>query len=971
MVDRRILRAFLLLSVFALVAPFAFAQQTGSISGKVTSVDGQGLPGVTVEATSTALPQPRTTITTEGGEFRLPALQPGSYTLTFSLAGLETRTRTVQVVLSQEATANVTLGMSGVSETVTVTAEQTMVNPNTTAIESSLSDEVLEQLPMRQEYRDLLKLVPAVQYSEDAIRGPSAGGSGQDNVYQFDGVNVSLPLYGNLSAEPSSHDIEQVSIVRGGAKAVDFNRAGGFTIDTVSKSGTSEFMGQVTYQVQNHSFSADERNGGSQFEEDKTWGTLNLGGPLLRDRLFFYGSYYRPTISRENRSNLYGDVPEYGNTRDEVFGKLTYTPTSNILLNGSYRHSDREVEGTGVTDATRAGTASQGEESRFRMGILEGSWVINNRSVASAKFTNFINETLSRPDNVVDVGLSVTPGARLDINNLDQMGLFVVPRPLAGQTAFNEFIAPIIQRYGYVENGTRVGGGRVGVDSTFSADDFYRDSAQLGYDLTIGSTVSNDIHIGLQWYRDAEELVRTSNGWGRIEVPGGRVNFNGQPVFYQAIFEQQSLSESVPAIRGEFESRNLEINDTIKWNDFSFNVGVMLSQDTLYGQGLREDPSTLSGYVRAPGNKYVMHEVDWQDQIQPRLGTTWAYNGVDTVYVSYAKYNPAVTSLPRAASWDRNLSREITANFDQNGVLMGVTPLVGSSGKLFEEGIKPRYTDEYLLGTSQQINNRWTARAYARHRYSANFWEDTNNNARVAFAPPEGVPRDLYIPNLADQIAQIGGPNATYVIAELDGAFTKYYEVTAESDWRSGNMFVRGSYTWSHYYGNFDQDNTTTVNDASSFVGSSFIGDGAGRQIWNNRYGDLRGDRRHMLKVYGFYSLPWNASVGAFSVYQSGQPWEAWNVEVYRNLTTSLDDTARYAEPAGSRRTDAHYQLDFNYTQNIPIRGYNFQLAADMFNVFDKQTGYNIQNKVNTAAFGTPRSFYDPRRFQLAMRFQF
>ena len=78
----------------------------------------------------------------------------------------------------------------------------------------------------------------------------------------------------------------------------------------------------------------------------------------------------------------------------------------------------------------------------------------------------------------------------------------------------------------------------------------------------------------------------------------------------------------------------------------------------------------------------------------------------------------------------------------------------------------------------------------------------------MAFNPPAGIPRELYIPDLAARLAQIGS-GSTYVIAELDGAYTKYYEATLESEWRGAKTFVRGSYTWSHYYGNFDQDNST------------------------------------------------------------------------------------------------------------------------------------------------------------------
>ena len=77
---------------------------------------------------------------------------------------------------------------------------------------------------------------------------------------------------------------------------------------------------------------------------------------------------------------------------------------------------------------------------------------------------------------------------------------------------------------------------------------------------------------------------------------------------------------------------SFEVNDTIRWKDWTFNVGVLASNDTLYGQGLREDESTLSGYVLAPGNKYKMYEIPFSKMIQPRLGATWAYNGNDTVY---------------------------------------------------------------------------------------------------------------------------------------------------------------------------------------------------------------------------------------------------------------------------------------------------------------------------------------------------
>ncbi len=971
-----------LIALVILVAPLSFAQQTGSISGTVTTSDGSGLPGVTVEASSNVLPQARVTTTGLNGDYRMPALPPGQYVVRFTLSGLSTQSRSVRVNLGQDALANATLGMDALAETITVSAEGTLVDTTSTEIKSSLNQEALDQLPIGQEYRDLLKLAPGVQYTENVVRGPSAGGSEQDNVYQFDGVNVTLPLFGTLAAEPSTHDIAQVTYIKGGAKAVDFNRSAGFTIDSVSKSGTNEWGGEVKYQIQPDSWVGD-RDGasGSTFDQDRDWATIGLGGPVVRDRLFFYGSYYRPTIDRANIANAYGEVPDFDSTRDEFFGKVTFTPTGNILLHGSYRDSDRTAENGGVGGFTAA-TAASDEVSGQTIGILEGSWVINDRSFATAKFTDYALETGSVPNTLLSVVPSGALGTRLNLNSLDQMGLFSVPSP-STNAEYNAFIAPLIDRYGFLRDGVRTGGGAVGGASQINFQDFYRQAGQLGYDYTFGQNVTHTIHVGYQYSKDEEDLTRSSNGFGSIIVP---TNFStcpaavttcgGQRVAFQADFQRSNVGTGTQVIHSEFEQHNIEINDTIQMGDWAFNVGVMLSNDILYGQGLREDSSTISGFVAAPGNKYKMYEVDFDEQIQPRLGATWAYNSRDTVYASYSRYNAAATSLPRAASWDRNTLGLVTrAFFNQEGVLIGSEQRASSSGKFFADDLDPRYTDEYMVGTARQVSDRLSARFYARHRYSTNFWEDTNNDARVGSryaAPPEIAELGLYIPDLAARIAQVGS-GSTYVIAQLDGAFTKYYEATLESDFRAtNNLMLRGTYTWSHYYGNFDQDSTSTTYDFATFIGSSNLADGPGRNVWDRKYGNLHGDRRHLFKINGAYTLPWNSTLGAFAIYQSGHAWEAWDHRPYlRPGNTSTSDVNRYAEPAGSRTTDPHYQLDLNYTQNIPFGGLNVQLIGEMFNVFDKQTGYSPFPAVNSSLFGTPRVQYAPRRYQLAVRLVF
>src|SRR5437764_11397011 len=158
------IRAFrtLLSLLLVAVAVSSFAQQTGSSRGKVTATDGSVLPGVTVEATSNVLPQSRVSTTNTNGEYRLPALIPGTYSVTFTLSGMQTVTRKADVLLNQETPVDVKLGVGTVSETITVTAEATLINKESTALQSGLTNKEIRELPVTQNYSDLQKLIPGV-----------------------------------------------------------------------------------------------------------------------------------------------------------------------------------------------------------------------------------------------------------------------------------------------------------------------------------------------------------------------------------------------------------------------------------------------------------------------------------------------------------------------------------------------------------------------------------------------------------------------------------------------------------------------------------------------------------------------------------------------------------------------------------------------------------------------------------------
>ena len=957
------------------VASLTSAQQSGSIEGKVLWSNDLPASEVQVTAVSEVMPRPRSTKSDARGRYQLERLIPGTYHVTFSDVNETSAVLTTVVLLGKKTVLDLVLTSPERQkiEELIVVGLRTSLRSNA-SVGSALAGDTVRKLPTKGSYRDLLKLAPGVQYSEDSVRGPSAGGSGQDNVYRFDGVDVSLPMFGTLSAEPSNHDIEQVTFDRAGVSAVGFNRSGGLTMDSTTKSGTNQFEAEFEYVGRPSGLmSSTEADTGRMAETKQQWITLTGGGPLIPSRLFGYGSIFRPNERRHNKATVYGPVKDYSSIRTEYYVKLSYLPTDALSLNTSYRTSDRTEEGVSV-GSYEADSVSVGGHADQVISSLGGSWVTPSGSTISFRYSYYALAGTEIPDLLLDANPSLD--GNLDIDDLDRMGQLQVPSPIDGMETYNQAIEPIIQRYGYLdEQGLRVGGGAIGAHPTINTQSFSRRGVDLTFDreITRGSA-THELHAGFRATEAEERLFRLSNGWGHITVPGGvDLSANGIPIFFVATVQQMSLRQPDRSIVGPINSYtrslSLELNDTIQVNDLELSIGVLASQDTLFGQGLRSAPETYSGFELAPGERYRMYTLNWKDLIQPRIGASWRLGKDTTVFANFARYNPEVSSLARAASWDRNTRATLRILFDESGRAIEHEPLPGSSGKVFQEGITPRQIDEWTVGANRVFAQTLSLRAHLRWREGSHFWEDTWNLSRTYDNAPAHISANgAYVPDLDTIRAEIGG--SSYVIAELDGAYTSYWEAALEAEWKFERGYLNASYQRSKYTGNFDQDNTSGHNDANLFVGSSNLADGYGRQLWDKKDGVLRGDRPHILKVVGYADLPWQASIAAYAIAQSGQPWEAWDATAY-GLPSYFSSTIRYAEKAGSRRSSSHWQLDLSYAHEFEhARTGSLRLRIEVFNVFNRQAGYDINPYVNSSTFGRARSFFKPRQVHLTISFK-
>src|SRR5215472_7406060 len=175
------------------VSGSAFAQgggasTTGSINGKVEDISAAVLPGVTVTVTSSSLMGVQTSVTDTGGNYRFPALPPGTYTVTFELPGFNTLKReNIQISLGFTATVNVQLQVAAVQETVTVTGASPVIDTSATRVQQNFKLETLNETPNARDMWSLLAVTPSVTMSRIDVGGNRAGTQTGYQSYGYSG----------------------------------------------------------------------------------------------------------------------------------------------------------------------------------------------------------------------------------------------------------------------------------------------------------------------------------------------------------------------------------------------------------------------------------------------------------------------------------------------------------------------------------------------------------------------------------------------------------------------------------------------------------------------------------------------------------------------------------------------------------------------------------------------------------------
>src|SRR6266567_651679 len=280
---------------------------TSTIEGTVRDANGAAIAGAAVKVNETAHASERSTTTDAEGFYRLTALPAGTYTLTVSGTGFATSTSNIELTLNRVVTFDVKLEVGGVGAVVNVQADSLpLLERNTSATGATITPRQITEYPVNgRNYLDLLQLVPGVAINRQADTGsdnanPVLGERSGNNNFLIDGQPNKDTVNGGAAAQFNQETIAEFQVLTTGYKA-EFGQASGATVNVVTRSGGNGYHGVGSLFHRNNGFDANNSLDKTRTEAPflhRFDYSLALGGPVVKDKVFFFGSSERITEDR-------------------------------------------------------------------------------------------------------------------------------------------------------------------------------------------------------------------------------------------------------------------------------------------------------------------------------------------------------------------------------------------------------------------------------------------------------------------------------------------------------------------------------------------------------------------------------------------------------------------------------------------------------------------------------------------------
>jgi hypothetical protein len=945
-----------LVAVF-LSAGSAWAQtQTGEIFGRVHDPSGAVLPGATVTLTSPALIQPQTTVAAASGSYRFPNLPIGVYTVTFELTGFQRVIRPeVRIQAGFNAEVNGRLELSSIQETVTVTGESPIIDVRSNTLGTNFGKELLEAIPSARDPWVILEQTPGMVMSVQNVGGNISGqqasfgahGSTSNQQWNLDGATITDMAAGSSPTYFDFDSFEEIQVTTAGGDASQ--EASGVAINFVTKSGSNQLKGSARVFDANKKFQADNApaeviaqggGAGNPLKDVHEYG-VEVGGPIMRDKAWFWGAISRQSIKVGVLGFLKEGAPAGSTDADDLETDETVLNNQNLKLNYGWtaRHKTtflysrgdkvRNARGANSTTRIEATNRQTGPTNYYKAEhqwvasdrlMIEGEYSYNNAgfkldfhedSLADVQRLRYVDQgdTFAR-SGVLSDNIRPTYESRLD-------GNYFLPNFLGGDhsTKFG-----VRWRSTPYETISQTGGG---------ATARIRSSGINEADITRDGDTNREMWQYSLYFSDSYKVNRATVTWGlRFDHQDDRAisaNIAANPI----------LPDLLPAVNFTGADGDAVYNDLAPRLAFAYDL-----------------KGTGGTVLKASAARYYGLGIYTAGSISPTGQTTLAYYWNDL--------NNDLFVTRNEIDFARGFRATPSANYDPANPASVVSP------NRIDGDLKNDVTDEFVAGIDHELMADFAVGVSYIWRNYHTFQADYRNVTPDSYAPV------TFTSACGNTLCDAGSYTGTYyqratavpagTVLRNDQASRSYngIELTARKRF-SHKWLMNSSFTWNntplHYESaadfsttadptNFDFTNERPSSGTSGINGSRWTG-----------------------KLSGMYALPWNMSVAAFYNLRDGTQFN--RTIQSPNRTGSGGTVNVLIEPQGTTHYPTFSQLDLHWDKNFLFGQRRIQFNVDAFNLTNASTVLLRQTRQNFAQANYVTSILAPRVIRFGLKVNF
>ena len=904
------LRKEVFILTFLIVAiSFSYAQviPTGKLTGYVTDVEQEPLPGVNVSISSPALILPQMTfVTTERGLYKFFNLPPGKYSIKFEMPGMKTVIReSIIIRTGQTTTLDIAMEQGPIDETVLVVGQSPTVDLEKTHTGTVVTKEVFDSLPLRRILTDVFTLAPGMLFQA------SHGSDDRSNNFLVDGVKMQVPVTGDPYLVVPYNSIDEIDVETTNQKA-EAGTVKGAYVQVLTKGGGNDFHGDVNFYFRNKDFQSDNTKGTPL--EGKTYvgfkqqlePGFSIGGPIQKDKLWFFGSVNTDLSQSYNQGfpapSTMGGAPvptkPIKSSLIQPFLKLTWQANEKNKIVASGYMSPWYCSHR-IAYATRAEEATAEEKSMGALGTVQWSGIVTNNFFfdIKASYYHFHQYLYARNDNPAHIEWvdGITRGG-LGWDWLGRNGRFSV-------------------------NG----------DATYFLDNWIGSHEfKGGVFFERASDYSEDIY-----YADPHFEGVFPSGYYAWEISLD----NGVP--------QWAWVSTAPIIKSNITQLGGYIQDT--WSPsrhFTINVGIRYD----FAEGSYPPQKKSTGeWVNQDTIKALSFHM-----ISPRIGISYdpIGDGKTVLRANYGRYYSPLINMV-FANYNPNSWAGFSARINPDWSVAYTNPVSTPSLNTIDDDVSSAYSDQISFGIEREIFEDVSIAATFIGKWERNLLEDvdrahldvdrfrdTGDLVWNGYHPVTGTDPDTGNP-VTFYEQDPGFVEPQWFLMNIPGTGRKYRGLELKLNKRmSHNWAMQLSYVWSKGEG------ILNTSRSQSSGASGFYDDPNGMI---NARGRLENQREHQVKLLLTVRAPFGINVGVYYFFGTGMPYtrrirtlEAGLGSLYQGVVSV------YAEERGSHRLPSQHIPSIRLEKAFNILKGQLSFQVDVTNIF---------NNNQTTSIGTTTGF--------------